>query len=50
MEVEINHKTKTGKQAKTWRLNDVLLNSEWDKMRSRKKSKDILKQMKMRKQ
>ena len=29
MKVEINHKKNTGKHPKTWKLNNMLLNSEW---------------------
>ena len=50
MELEINHKKNTEKHTKTQKLNNMLLNNKQIKMRSRKKSKDILKQMKMRTQ
>lgn len=46
MKLEINHKKKTEKPTKIWRLNYILLNNEWLNNRSRKKSKDTLKQMK----
>ena len=29
MKLEINHKKNTGKHAKTWRLNNMLVNNEW---------------------
>ena len=29
MKLEINHKKNTGKHTKTWKLNNMLLNSEW---------------------
>ena len=29
MELEINHKKKTEKYTKTWKLNNILLNHEW---------------------
>ena len=49
MKLEINHKKKNEKYTETWGLNNLLLNNEWVS-RSRKKSKDTLKQMKMRTQ
>ena len=49
MKLEINYKN-TEKHTKTQKLNNMLLNNKQIKMRSRKKSKDILKQMKMRTQ
>ena len=30
MKLEINHKKSTEKQTKTWKLNNMLLNNEWD--------------------
>ena len=30
MKIEISHKKNTEKHAKTWKLNDMLLNNEWD--------------------
>ena len=47
MKLEINHKN-TGKHSKTWKPNNMLLNTEWVTTRSRKKSKDTWKQMKIR--
>ena len=29
MKLEINHKKKTEKHTKTWKLNNILLNNEW---------------------
>ena len=49
MKLEINHKN-TEKPTKTWKLNNMLLNNEWVTTRSRKKSKDTWKQIKMRTQ
>ena len=50
MKLEVNHKKNTEKHAKTWKLNNILLNNEWSTTRSMKNSKDTLKQMKMRTQ
>ena len=50
MKLEINHKKKTEKYTKTWKLNNMLLNNEGSTMRSRKKSKNSLKQLQMRTQ
>ena len=45
--IEINHKNKTEKCTKTWKLNNMLLNNEWVNNKIRKKSKESLKQTKM---
>ena len=47
LKLETNIKRKTPKHSNSWRLNSMLLNNEWVKMRSRKKSKSFRKQMKM---
>ena len=49
MKLEINHKD-TEKHAKIWNLNNMFLNNEWSTMRSKKKSKNTLKQITMRTQ
>ena len=46
IKLEINHKN-TEKHAKIWNLNNMFLNNEWSTMRSKKKSNDTLKQIKM---
>ena len=50
LKLETNLKEKTPKHSKTWRLNSMLLNNEWVKMRLDKKSKSFWKQMKMNSQ
>ena len=50
MKLEINHKKNTEKLTKTWKLNNMLLNNEWENNEIKEKSKDTLKQMKMRTQ
>ena len=37
LKLETNLKEKTQKHSNSWRLNSMLLNNEWVKMRSRKK-------------
>ena len=49
IKLEVNHMKNTEKHM-TWKLNNVLLNNEWSTKRSRKISKDTLKEMKMRPQ
>ena len=49
MKLEINHKN-TEKNTNTWKLNNILLNNEWVNNEIKKKSKNSLKQMKMRTQ
>ena len=39
--VETNLKEKTQKHSNSWRLNTMLLNNKWVKMRPRKKSKNF---------
>ena len=46
MKLEINHKN-TEKQAKTWKLNNMLLNNEWVN-KTKKEIKKYIEQMKMR--
>ena len=50
LKLETNLKEKTQKHSNSWRLNSMLLNNEWVKMRSRKKWKSFWKQMKMNSQ
>ena len=50
MELEINYKKITGKHTKTWKPNNMLLNNEWVNNKIKEKSKDTLKQIKMRTQ
>ena len=52
MKLEINHRN-TEKHTNTWKLNNMLLNNEWfnnEIEEEMKKSKDTLKQMKMKTQ
>ena len=50
MLLQINQEKKTKKHKKIWKLNNMFINNDWVKMRSRKKSNDTWKQVKMRKQ
>ena len=49
IKLEINHKD-TEKCAKKWKINNMLLNNEWVNNKIKEKSKDTLKQIKMRTQ
>ena len=48
MTLEINHKKNTEKHAKTWKLNNMLLNKEGVNNKIKGEIKRYLKQMKMR--
>ena len=50
LKLENNPKGKNPKHSKSWRLNSMLLNNEWVKNRSGKKTKTFWKQMKMNSQ
>ena len=50
LNLETNLKEKNPKHSKTWRLNGMLLNNEWVKMKLGKKSKSFWKQTKMNSQ
>ena len=43
LELETNHKEKTPKHSKSWRLNSMLLNNEWVKNEIREEIKKFLK-------
>ena len=48
MKLAINHKKNTEKHAKTWKLNNMLLNNEWVNNKIKEEIKNTLKQMKIR--
>ena len=50
MKREINHKKKTKKYTKTWKLNNMLKNNKWVNNEIKKEMKNTLKQMNMRTQ
>ena len=50
MKLEINHKKNTEKHAKTWNLNNTLLNNEWINSKIKEEIKRYLETMKMRTQ
>ena len=50
LKLETNIKENNPQNSKTWRLNGMLLNNEWVKIRLRKKSKSFWKQTKMNSQ
>ena len=50
LKLETNLKENTPKHSKTWRLNSMVLDNEWVKMKLHKKSKSFWKQMKMNSQ
>ena len=47
MKLEISNKQKTGKCTNMWMLNNILLKTNEPKKKSKSKSKNILRQMKM---
>ena len=48
MKLEIYHKKKSGKNANTWRLNDMLLYNEWVNEEIKEEIKKTWRQMKMK--
>ena len=50
MKLEVNHEKNTEKHAKTWKLNDMLLNNEWVNSEVKEEIKRYLETMKMRTQ
>ena len=50
MKLEINHKKKTEKYTKTWKLNNMLLNNEWVNSDSKEEIKRYLETNEMRTQ
>ena len=47
MKLEINYRKKNGKRTNTWRLNDMLLKNDGSIKKSKRKSENTLRQIKM---
>ena len=50
MKLEISNKKKNRKRTNTWRLNNMLLKSKWVDEKLKRRSKNMLKQMKIKAQ